>query len=317
MKAPTLIEVEAELARRQKATPEYGLNFPDLVVRAGQLEPAFRKFFLAAIHRAQGRINVTALAEAVRTGNAQAIFDRLYLDELRGDLLAGTTSTLRQGFMRGAATGANQLRKVGVQVRFDFMDAHAVQWAQARAGQLITAGPGDTPSIMQAQRTIVQTAVAEALREGRTVQQVARDLKQFMGLNQRQADALGNYRLKLTDQGVDPDIIDARVNKYSAGLLNRRVETIARTEIIRAASYGQRGQLDDAANHGLFDRRTTKRVWIATLDDLVDPHICLPMDGETVEYDEPWVLPDDYGTVDVPSDSHPNCRCSEELIFEE
>jgi hypothetical protein len=306
--------VEAELIRRgligpaQKAMNTDREDLPPAVMRADRLEPLMRRRFLNAIEQAKEGINPAQLAQAVRTGNTARILEELKLAELEGRLKVGTTETLRQGFMAGARVGADRLEARNIRIRFDLMNPHAVQWAEARAGKLIT-------ELMAGQRIGVQQLMADAQRLGRTVDETARDIKTFIGLHSRQQDAKEKLRTQLEERGLPAETIDRKVSRYAEGLLNQRARTIARTEMVHAAHYGQRGQWDEASRNGLFDKKATQRIWITTVDDLTDVPICLEMDGQTVGYDDLWDLPEGYGSVKIPGESHPNCRCSEDLLF--
>ena len=310
---PSLPLVEAELIRRGlvgpllKAMNTDREDLPPAVARADRLEPLMRRRFLDAIAQAKQGINSTTLAQAVRTGNTARILEELKLAELDGRLKVGTTETLRQGFLAGARVGADRLEAQHIRVRFDLMSPHAVQWAEKRAGALIT-------EIMANQRLGVQQLIADAQRLGRTVDQTARDIRTFIGLHSRQQAAVEKVRAMLEARDLSTEILDRKVERYAEGLLNQRARTIARTEMVQSSLQGQREQWNEAAHSGLFNKNETKRIWITTIDDLTDVEICYEMDGETVAYDEAWTLPNGERAV-VPGDSHPQCRCSEDLIF--
>ena len=272
MNLPTLIQVEAELARREKAIPaEGGSDLPAAVEVADRLEPKMRRLFMRAIQEAKGRIPIQELEQALRTGNLQRVLDTLRLAELEGALKVGTTETLQQGYLSGAKVGADQLRRAGINVRFDLMNPRAVAWAESRSSQLVT-------EIIKVQRIAIQEVVADAFRTGRTVDQVARDLRGFIGLHSRQVRASENLRGKLEAQGLDPDKIDRRVEKYERGLLNQRARTIARSEMVQSAHHGPEREVDDA----LGGRR--RRVGVEVVgardggDVRIEPHVVTAAD---------------------------------------
>ena len=85
----------------------------------------------------------------------------------------------------------------------------------------------------------------------------------------------------------------------------QRAETIARTEVMKAANEGQLSAWTQAEEEGLLTGNEQKE-WITTPDDRLCP-ICEPMDGVTVPLDEDFDVDGDQ--IDGPP-AHPNCRCT-------
>jgi hypothetical protein len=290
-KAPTPTEIE---------------KLPEVVMAADRLDPYLRRRFIEAIKLAQNRINLNDLQLALRAGNLQRILETLHLIELEGDLRAGTSEVIQRGYLAGAKIGADKLVRSGVSVRFDLINPHAVQWSEKRSGTLVK-------EITEKQHDTVKTLVSDSLRTGRTVQEVARSLRDVIGLHPRQERAVRNLRTRLEGQGLPSHTISDRLTRYAGQLLRQRADMIARTELNRAAQFGQKEQWDLAASLGLFDQKTAKKEWQTTVDDLAC-EICLDMDGTVIGYQERWELPDDRKIV-VPTEVHPHCRCSESLVF--
>lgn len=280
-------------------------ELPEVVRAAARLEPTMRRRFLESVARAKGRINVDDLLLALRTGNQARVLETLRLVELEGDLKAGTSDTMRQAFLKGAAVGALALKKVHITLNFELMTPHAAQWAETQATNL-------SKRISTEHFRMIQDLVAESMRTGQTVDQTAREIRTFIGLHPRYAAAVARRRDELQQAGATEEKIDREVQAYSNRLLKARAEMIARTESNRAAMQGQRMIWDEAARNGLFNKQTTVRHWITTVDDLTC-EICLDMDGEEVPYDEEFEYD---GEAIRPSEVHPHCRCSEALIFD-
>ena len=116
----------------------------------------------------------------------------------------------------------------------------ARDWAKEHAAELID-------GITATTRDAIQGIVEDAFDEGRTVAEVADEIDQFLG-----------------DEN--------------------RAELIARTETMTAANAGQQEAWDQAVEDG-FLTGEEKQEWITTPDDKLCP-ICTDMDGEQVGLDE-------------------------------
>ena len=192
-------------------------------------------------------------------------------------------------------------------MRFDLVNPRAVEWVQAHGAELVTEVGNST-------RSGIRTLIEAGFKEGMPPRTIARELREVIGLHSRQVAAVSNFKLRLAAQGVDGDALDRRVAKYAQAQLRLRATTIARTEVLRASNEGQQGLWETAASEGLLNKADTRRVWITTNDDRLDVELCEPMDGEEVGLDEPWTLPDGRRVM-VPTESHPQCRCTAGLVF--
>jgi SPP1 gp7 family putative phage head morphogenesis protein len=203
--------------------------------------------------------------------------------------------SVRGSFLRGARVGTQALRRLEVQLRFDLMNPHAAQFARTQTGQLIT-------GIDESQREAVQNLVESAVANGRTVQDIARDIRNVVGFRPDQVEALSKYREVLAGRNLDQDALERKVRRYADALVRQRGELIARTEILRAANTGQVESWLEARRQGLLDRTYGKQ-WVTTPDELLCP-ICEALDGETTS-----LMSTFSAGVDVPPE-HPNCRCT-------
>lgn len=167
--------------------------------------------------------------------------------------------------------------------------------------------------------------------------EMATDIRSIIGLTDRQAQAVLNYRSMLEsgdadaltrelrdrrfdssvsaaisgDRSLSDDQIDRQVERYADRYLNYRATTIARTESLRAANRGARAGVEQAVERNIIGRQEIRRFWlIATDERTCDFCRSIPtLNPGGVGLDEAYDSID--GPVDGPDDSHPNCRCTE------
>lgn len=193
----------------------------------------------------------------------------------------------------------NLLRKDFV---FDQGNSRAAEWAAQEAGTLIQNVTNETLAN-------VRRWVALAEEGGMSAYDVARSLRDVIGLTDRQAAALQGHiastAASLTGQGVDPATAMERAlsssERYADRMIRARAETIARTEIMRASHLGRNEAWAQGIEEGWISD-IMEVVWIASGDACDE---CLMMDGERVPV-----------TQGFPEDElHPNCRCTQELAM--
>jgi hypothetical protein len=214
-------------------------------------------------------------------------------DPLRASLIAG-----------GIQQQTPLSRALNVTMRFDITDPRAIAYAQDRVGQLIV-------QVTEEIKQTVRDVVARAYREGRTIDQIAAELRNSIGLHERWARAVDNYQRRQFEQLVKKMPYDtameraaALAEKYRARLIRKRAMTIARTETGQASMYGRYLSWLQAADSDLVDPYTTGKRWLATRPC----DRCKKLNGETVGMLEPF----SNGKL-MPLD-HPNCKCRAVLI---
>jgi hypothetical protein len=87
--------------------------------------------------------------------------------------------------------------------------------------------------------------------------------------------------------------------------------TIARTESITAANQGQLDLWRKGQAEGYIPAHSRK-MWIVTPDDLLDPNVCRPMRGQERLINEPFLTGD--GREVMAPAAHPRCRCALGLV---
>lgn len=171
----------------------------------------------------------------------------------------------------------------------------AAEVASAKAARLVTAISKETEENL---RNLITTAI----RQGMPVYDAARAIRGMIGLNQRQGQAVMNYRSRLIEMGTPIARVDRLVQRYADKQLRQRAEMIARTEIMGALNEGQLQSWKRAKKDGLLGRNP-KKEWSTT--DQACPR-CASMEGKQVP------LEGSFGEPDPPL--HPRCRCVLNLI---
>lgn len=194
--------------------------------------------------------------------------------------------------------------------RFDMVDPFAVRQAEHFAADLVR-------EVSNTTKAAIRETVASAFREGVTGADLARRLRNSIGLTSRQARAVENYRANLLRGGeMDEDRVEVLTRRYWRKTRNRRAETIARTEIMRASNFGRQQGWLAAADAGLLDRNASVKEWVTAPKGVSfnpdKPMVCPscgPMDGvKVMGLETAFRLPGGK-TVQMPP-AHPNCRCT-------
>jgi len=172
---------------------------------------------------------------------------------------------------------------IGFHGAFDVLNVEAVKRAEAICAKLITEVTNET-------KKAIRTRIAAGIKEGLSMGKIARELRDVVGLTERQASAVANFKSWLQTKYPDMSEIDAgrKIKIYSIDLHNYRTNTIARTETARAQSMGYVDGLQDTG---------VKLVEFSPYPGCCEA--CAAMDGETYKLEEAGqVIP-----------VHPNCRC--------
>jgi len=238
---------------------------------ADALTPDLRRRFLTALESLKRQIPLDTLADLIDKGNIGDI----------GELIAGLDVEVRsliETVSRKAIGGVGDVTAAGFGLDFALDNPAVVRWVEGNAGKLITGITSET------QKAVV-SIVRNGFVEGVPPRAMARQIRRVVGLSERDAGAVDRFWRKLVADRDDVPFADRQANRMRDRLLRNRAETIARTETIRAASQGQLEAWKQAADEGLINPETTRRVWIATEDSRLCP-ICAVLDGKTVGFTE-------------------------------
>lgn len=197
------------------------------------------------------------------------------------------------------------VQKATVNFAFDEARPEAAAWAAKEAGQLIV-------EVVEEQRTIVRGLAQSASMGEMTPRDAARSIRDVIGLTNRQAGWVQNYRRRqvaaLEAEGLSPAQVTERADRLTQRYHDRihryRSENIARTEILTASHEGRRQAWQQGLDEGYIAPNSQKQ-WSANLDGRVCDE-CSALDGTVVPLDGPFPQGD--------PPLHPSCRCDVLLL---
>lgn len=258
-----------------------------------------------ALRKFRNSISVSALAQRWDSGDWDRIDQEIPWDNLHKHI-ADPKSHLHDLIMGAAALAISNLDlhpKAASQLTTQVISGPKLRdYASNRVGEKIV------HAITTEGRTHLRELVGRHMEHGLAPKEIASDIRDSIGLGPRYARAVQNFKKKMRDDGLPPEVVEKRGASYADRLLDSRAKTIARTETRMAANRAQRQAWRDAADNGLVDKQTAKRVWVV---DGAPCEICEPMDGQETSIDVPFVSQE--GEQVEPGEVHPNCGCLEIL----
>ncbi len=140
-------------------------------------------------------------------------------------------------------------------------------------------------------------------------------LRDSIGLNRIQTNALMNYQLSLLGSDMFPDQQAKLFNRYRDRLHRHRATAIARTETMAASNMGQQMLWEQADADGILDDGARRR-WIVTPDQRLCKR-CSPIPSNPANHGVPLdgFFIDGFGTQVANPPAHVMCRCTTALIF--
>lgn len=289
---------------------------------ASRMEPPVKKAFLKDIQRVRAALTDEELVYIAQTGDLKPLL--LKLD------LSNYTFALHQSMIASIETAG--VAGLPFEIGFNVMDPLAIRAMQTAELKLVS-------TLSTEIQAGVKTFLTAGLRNGVNPRVTAVDLRQIVGLTPKQTQSIANYRGLLTggqkgqpymealsratrDKRFDrailnaitdksplkPDQVARQLERFETRLLNRRAETIARTETMDALYRAHMLRWQQAVDAGKIKESELRRFWHVAKDERVCP-ICAAIPGlnpEGVGFHEPFQTPE--GELDGPT-AHPNCRC--------
>jgi hypothetical protein len=305
-----------------------------LLAQQSQLSAQVRRSFMDAVSRIQDQIDVDQVAQLLRQGQTQQAIEQATQAVMGGYGSLGTAithATITAGIT--AAQASPELGELGVS--FGITNPGTIQFLQNYEMNLIT-------GLSQDSLASVRAAIQAGVTAGRNPLDIARDIRDLIGLTPRQTQAVLNYRgylenldpaalaRDLRDARFDPtiqsalddqsslsaDYIDKVVARYQSRMLNYRADTISRTEALRAVNAGNHQLWNGAVNSGTLGADQVVRQWIYTRDGRTRPwHVSVPsLNPDGVGLNEPFDT--ELGPMMYPGDENGlpensiNCRCT-------
>jgi hypothetical protein len=157
---------------------------------AAKLEPGLAKAVLAYLTKQQDAVTLEALLAAVTTGNIGNIEALLATADTAAEA-AGIRDALQDAIHTAGAVVAGSVPRLhGVTFTFNRLSPLLTQWLQ-----------GYSLNLIREMDRVTLAGIRTALQAGNTAGQspigVARDVRQGIGLTQRQQQAVANYRTQL------------------------------------------------------------------------------------------------------------------------
>ncbi len=276
------------------------------------------------------------IADAAQDG-PQAAGEAVRATSLGGkiqDGLEAVDAAFQDGTDVARETGWGAGRDRRIAFSFDGTNDQAKAAVSAQKAQLIR-------QVTDEQVAAVRQILTDAFAEGIGPPDMARRIRDVVGLTTTQAQHVVNYRKELeelrpgalnralrdrrfdrtvaraieTETPLDPAYVDRLVEAYQRRYIAFRATTIARTESLRAANAGYRTAIEAAAASGALGNVVVIKRWMATKDSRTrDSH--RDLDGREVEgVDTPFTTttgasirwPHD---EEAPAHETINCRCT-------
>jgi len=277
--------------------------------RASEKEVAAqKKAILAALQDLRSQVSLGEIERLIADGAAGVeVLAKASPLALRVETIrAASGRLLFNGIASGRSTAARQVpasvaREAAAAARRAGATERAATWASKRSAELVTA-------VTDSVRASIRLVVADGVARGAHTSTIAREVRDVIGLDERRAAALQNFRAMQAEQGVAAAEIEKRASAYAERLLSERAELISRTETFRAVNEGRSDLWRELDQEGVVPAASVSRTWITSRDERVDD-ICEDLDGETVGLNEDF----SDGSY-APPDPHPGCRCS--ILFE-
>ncbi len=256
------------------------------------------------------------LAEQGRSGTLdlrlfQEVFAARAVEFLRQELASVSSETANQVLSSARLSIDNLPSRIATRISFDNTDPRAIEWANRRAGAMIT-------QIEAEALQTVRGVISNVLSSGGGVPRAAKQIERVIGLHPRWQTAVNNFYNKEVARfgrtmSADSAITAAQETalKYQGQLIRARALNIARTEILAAQNIGQLLSWYQAADQGFVDLSRAEKEWVAgpsgwkNID--VCP-ICEDLEGQRVPVTGVFTN----GEICPPA--HPNCRCTMNLI---
>jgi len=175
---------------------------------------------------------------------------------------------------------------LAIEGAFDMVNVRAIKVVEKFTTKLVREVNGET-------KKGIRTYISTGIKEGRSMDKIARELRPLVGLTKKQTQSVMNYRKLLSDKKKFPELdaadINRKVQRYSDKTHRRRMQVIARTETARAQNTGYAQSMKDLG---------VKKLEFSAYPDCCD--ICSGLDGKEYETGEAGAI--------IPV--HPNCRCA-------
>ena len=294
------------LAVVEREMDDFPDDLPELSRRIGVAEDTTRRWIEVLLAELPAETSELALEQALSAGgDIESIAAVVPIAAWSEKWTSPAQATLRDAFLVGAFYGAEvadvTLTKAG-QFELNQVNAEALKWAEAHAGELIT-------QVSEATMLAIRAVITDALKQGWSAKKTARIIRSAIGLTTQQSQAVLSFAQSLgaADALISDARLYSRVQRYAEAQRRVRALTIARTELLTASNRGQQLLWELAISRGQLRKDRMRRKWLVAFDERLCA-VCEKLAGETVPLDKAF----SDGTFIPPR--HVNCRCSIGLV---
>lgn len=246
-------------------------------------EPRVRRRFLDLVGAARANAGLERISDLISEGRineAIAVVD---------DIGPGLATALEQAYTAAGLSAAAALRPEADRfIDFNSLNARSVETLGATRARLVA-------EITTSQRATLVNAVSDGFATGLRPDQIARDVRQGIGLTNNQRLIVQNYRRQLEqgslaaldrqlrDRRFDSTVrraargeialsgvqIDRMVERYRERWVQYRSNVIARTETTAAVNAGDMEMFQQAIDEGAIDAEAVVQRWVTAGDERV------------------------------------------------
>jgi hypothetical protein len=309
--------------------------------------PAIAATLARALKIARAEVPRAEIARLVQARDLAGAADAVNLQSLRHDLRAAFDA-VADAYKASAARAAVDIRATHAPARKDAstMSGETERPDRFAFDMLADEVLSDLRDFQDAfignltddQRQAVFDTITQGVRDNAEPAEVANQVRDQIGLSDRLAAAVANYRRALEtgssdalrralrDAGADADVqaaidagapmsperIDELVDAYTDRALDYRADMIARTESSRAANMGLQASYRQAVADGVFPSVAVKQYWMLAMDERTCIACILVAIAANVGIGIGDSFMSDGEAIESPP-LHPNCRCTLEM----
>jgi len=206
----------------------------------------------------------------------------------------------------------------GIRVVLDMQKPNILSWINERGAQFVI-------SCTQEQKDAIAALLSKKMKDGHTVDELAKMIRPCIGLTKGQAQANARYydsivanlkkeHPRMKEESIRKKARDA-AQKYAERQHRQRAMTIAQTESASAYNWGADGAVRQAQEEGLIG--VVRKRWSTSGDSQVCD-ICKALEGVEIGMEESFNFK---GRLLFPEQhmlppAHPGCACAVEYIEE-
>lgn len=193
---------------------------------ATRFEPKLADAIMSAFTEQAAALDLDALADAIEAGDVSKVLSMLDLDPSLAAMRTVTPVVQETTYAGGVAATAtiSAWKPTRLTVLFDTLNPRLTQWLQTYNLALIR-------QINEGTREGVRQYLVAGMQAGRNPKAVAREIKEIVGLTDRQARAVYNFRRELEE---------FHLRRTGGGYgIGRRIDRVNGTQVLRPGADGK------------------------------------------------------------------------------